>query len=361
MGPGAIAALIATAGSLLSGKVQSNRGQKAAIGSGTSPSLESGAELNITPVQGTEVQDFGAATEGFAEPKIDRSAEEQQLMEDLIAAGIDPEELGIAGLAFGGPLYRQTGGGLESLFDLANLDLASLSDFTGLKPPSLPYGPYQDDVRDMILTEDYKIDFPEAKGEAPRGPFPDFKPKPSKPSEIFSSTSPELSLSNILIDDPNVVAPVVPEGQGMMAQVGEWWEGQDPGVQTALVNAGTKFLTEAIFPPEQKGSLVSTQTLPGNSSRRRAAQMNIKPIQGSVRSAADGGVLDRQMFAQNYMPYGGKITGPGGPKEDKIPVMASNGEYMLSKAAVDQAGSGNHAKGIAALTAFNNAGNRRYG
>ena len=89
--------------------------------------------------------------------------------------------------------------------------------------------------------------------------------------------------------------------------------------------------------------------------------MNIKPIQGSVRSAADGGVLDRQMFAQNFMPYGGKITGPGGPKEDKIPVMASNGEYMLSKAAVDQAGGGNHAKGIAALEEFNELGNMRYG
>ena len=78
-------------------------------------------------------------------------------------------------------------------------------------------------------------------------------------------------------------------------------------------------------------------------------------------SARGGGVLDRRMFAQNYMPYGGKITGPGGPKDDKIPVMASNGEYMLSKAAVDQAGGGNHAKGVAALEAFNELGNMRYG
>lgn len=79
------------------------------------------------------------------------------------------------------------------------------------------------------------------------------------------------------------------------------------------------------------------------------------------RGVADGGVLGRSMFAQNYMPNGGAMQGPGGPKDDLIPVMASDGEYMLSKAAVDQAGGGNHARGIANLEQFNNMGNRRYG
>jgi len=79
------------------------------------------------------------------------------------------------------------------------------------------------------------------------------------------------------------------------------------------------------------------------------------------RGVADGGVLGRSMFAQNYMPHGGAMQGPGGPKDGLIPVMASDGEYMLSKAAVDQAGGGNHARGIANLEQFNNMGNRRYG
>ena len=74
-----------------------------------------------------------------------------------------------------------------------------------------------------------------------------------------------------------------------------------------------------------------------------------------------GGALNRAMFMQNYMPHGGEMQGPGGPKDDLIPVMASDGEYMLSKAAVDQAGGGNHAKGIARLEQFNRLGNRRYG
>ena len=38
------------------------------------------------------------------------------------------------------------------------------------------------------------------------------------------------------------------------------------------------------------------------------------------RGVADGGVLGRSMFAQNYMPHGGAIQGPGGPKDDLIPV-----------------------------------------
>lgn len=352
-------------GTLLAGKIQSNRGQKGAIGSGTAPSIEPGAELNIAPVQGTEVQDFGAATEGFAEPEIDRVAQEQELVQQLIDAGYDPKELGIAGLAFGGPLYREYGGGIgiESL--LADFpidyDLASLSDVIGLKPPSLSnVGPYQNDVVDMLLKNDYNME----KTVSNKGPFPDFETPPSYASEMFPSTSPDVSIepddevwnSKTQKFEKIIGMPEVPEGQGMMAQAGEWWEGQTPDLQNAIMSAGAKVLSTALFPPEQKGSLVSTQTLPGNSARRRAAQMNIKPIVGSS-FAADGGVLNRPMF----MPKGGAMYGEGGPKDDLIPVMASNGEYMLSKAAVDQAGGGNHAKGIAALNAFNNAGNRRYG
>jgi len=91
--------------------------------------------------------------------------------------------------------------------------------------------------------------------------------------------------------------------------------------------------------------------------RQREGTLGITPFtyQGG------GEVLGRSMFAQNYMPQGGAMQGPGGPKSDLIPVMASDGEYMLSKAAVDQAGGGNHARGIANLEQFNNTGNRRYG
>ena len=352
MGPFAIAALIATAGSLLSGKVQSNRGQKAAIGSGTSPSLEPGAPIEIAPVQGTEVLDFGAATEGFAEPEIDRSGEEQQLMEDLIAAGYDPEALGIAGLAFGGPLYRSNGRGLEDIIDLANLDLTSLSDLLNLKPPSQSYGLYQDSVPEFLRENDYGfLDAQEATGSNV-GPLP---PKGHK--EIASVGQPDFKAVAEIDGLSNM-----PEVEtGIMAQGAEWFEGLEPGVQSAMLSAATDVIGE-MFKKPAKGSQVMTQTLPGNSSRRRAAQMNIKPIQGSVRNAAHGGVLDRQMFQPSRETYmGGPMNGPGGPKDDLIPVMASNGEYMLSKAAVDAAGDGSHAMGIANLNRFNEMGNKRYG
>lgn len=66
-------------------------------------------------------------------------------------------------------------------------------------------------------------------------------------------------------------------------------------------------------------------------------------------------ILARPMF------NGNPVVGPGGPKDDIIPVLASDGEFMLSKAAVDHAGGGNHALGIERLKAFNNKGNQRYG
>ena len=158
---------------------------------------------------------------------------------------------------------------------------------------------------------------------------------------------------------PEVTLPEVPEATPFAKLVG-WYQSLDPEIQEALLAGGEKVgiagLTRVVSgKEEQPGKLISTETLPGNAARRRQAQMNITPIVGS--SFADGGVLNRPMF----MPKGGEMYGRGGPKDDLIPVMASNGEYMLSKAAVDQAGGGNHARGIATLNAFNRAGNRRYG
>jgi hypothetical protein len=134
---------------------------------------------------------------------------------------------------------------------------------------------------------------------------------------------------------------------------------ENPEMFTTGLGTLSKVLGAAFAdPPKRKGSIVSTQTLPGNSARRRSAQMNIQPIGGSkVTFANQGKALQRPMF----MPHGGQMRGPGGPKDDLIPVMASNGEYMLSKAAVDAAGGGSHAKGLARLDAFNKMGNKRYG
>ena len=133
----------------------------------------------------------------------------------------------------------------------------------------------------------------------------------------------------------------------------------NPKMFNAGIGALGDVLTAALRDmPEQKGSQVSTRTLPGNAARRRNQLQNITPLGGSsVTFAENGKVLKRPMF----MPQGGTINGPGGPRDDLVPVMASNGEYMLSKAAVDAAGGGSHAKGVANLNKFNEMGNRRYG
>ena len=137
------------------------------------------------------------------------------------------------------------------------------------------------------------------------------------------------------------------------------YNNENPETVNAGIGALTKVLSTLITDtPKQAGSPVRTKTLSGNSNRRRDNLSNITPIGGSkVTFANQGTALKRPMF----MPDGGQMRGPGGPKDDLIPVMASNGEYMLSKAAVDAAGNGSHAQGLARLDAFNKMGNKRYG
>ena len=110
------AALIVTGGTLLSGKIASNRAKdpKAAIGSGTAPSLSSGEDLQFLPVEGSNIRDFGDfAVENPLEPEsLDNQAE---MIAYLQSQGISPEELGILGAASGGPIKMANGGGLGSI------------------------------------------------------------------------------------------------------------------------------------------------------------------------------------------------------------------------------------------------------
>ena len=318
-----VVAAITVGGNLLAGKIASNRQNdpKAAIGSGTAPSLDSGNEIQITPVGGSEVQDFGDfGSQNMIEPE--GVSQQEQLLAYLASQGISPEEFGIMGAAMGGPLYKANGGGIDALLKQLGIDVESLTapslegvvDFTNIEPMD----PYSPDALEISMNQNQL-----------------------KPS----------------IDDMQI--PEVGQEKIHFLQGISNYAGENPEMFNAGIGAITKVLG-AVFndPPEQKGSMVSTQTLPGNSARRRSTQMNIQPIGGSkVTFANEGTALKRPMF----MPQGGQMRGPGGPKDDLIPVMASNGEYMLSKAAVDAAGNGSHAKGLARLDAFNKMGNKRYG
>lgn len=317
-----VVAAITVGGNLLAGKIARNTANdpKAAIGSGTAPSLQPGGDIQVTPVEGSDVQDFGDfESENMA--VSDEMSKQEQLLAYLASQGISPEEFGIMGAAMGGPLYKANGGGIDALLKQLGIDVESLTapslegvvDFTKIEPvdPSSP------DALEISMDENQL-----------------------KPS----------------IDD--LVSPEIGQEQTMMQEISNY-AGENPEMFNAGIGAITKVLSAAFAdPPKRKGSIVSTQTLPGNSARRRSAQMNIQPIGGSkVTFANQGKALQRPMF----MPDGGPMRGPGGPKDDLIPVMASNGEYMLSKAAVDAAGGGSHAKGLARLDAFNKMGNKRYG
>ena len=63
----------------------------------------------------------------------------------------------------------------------------------------------------------------------------------------------------------------------------------------------------------------------------------------------DGGtLLNRKMFIG-----GGEVDGPGGPKEDLVPIWASDKEYVVSHKGVKRMGGGDFDKGIAALDKIN--------
>lgn len=285
---------------------------KAPIGSGTAPTLQPGGDIQVTPVEGSDVQDFGDfETENIAEPQ--NLTEEEQLMMMLQEAGVDLE--GLASLALGGAVQNKSNGGILDILGLSMDDLTS------------PEGINFDEIEPMDPSSPDALEISMDQNEL-------------KPS-IGDMSDPEVGQEQTGIQKVLNIAATDPE----LFQTG--------------VGSLTKVLATLMTDkPERKGSMVRTQTLPGNSARRRSAQMNIQPIGGSkVTFANQGKALQRPMF----MPHGGQMRGPGGPKDDLIPVMASNGEYMLSKAAVDAAGGGSHAKGLARLDAFNKMGNKRYG
>jgi hypothetical protein len=58
-----------------------------------------------------------------------------------------------------------------------------------------------------------------------------------------------------------------------------------------------------------------------------------------VMTANTGGVIGLALGGDTKYPRKtGQISGPGGPKDDKIPAMLSDGEFVFTAKAVDNAG-----------------------
>ena len=327
----AIAVAINVASGYISGKIAGDPDQPAQIGSGTSPSLSPGPDIEISPIEGSSVTSGdNAFTADSTGSGMDPQA---MILQQLQEAGVDVGDLdqyGIAGMAVGGYLRRAQGGGMGIL---------QLLKEQGLFDP--------EDAPDVNFSE---IAVPSIEDQYEESMFAEMKDEYT--DRYIDPT--ELS------DGPD--APEVLPDPTAREQMSDWYESQDASTQDAMMSGLSSIgsaLATRLFGggPERRGSLVRTETLPGNAARRRTS-LKMNPISGSsVTFANQGSALQRPMF----MPNGGAMYGPGGSRDDLIPVMASNGEYMLSKAAVDQAGNGSHAMGIANLEKFNKAGNKRYG
>jgi len=129
------------------------------------------------------------------------------------------------------------------------------------------------------------------------------------------------------------------------------WEKLDANAQQAAIkgvaNIAGSLIKAAIGPADPEPVSVAPRPKFG-----KMRQIKHKPIGPPSQFGARGGtVLGRELFLG-----GGEVDGPGGPKEDLVPVWASDQEYVVSANGVKRLGNGNHSRGIAALNKINFGG-----
>jgi len=100
-------------------------------------------------------------------------------------------------------------------------------------------------------------------------------------------------------------------------------------------------------PPERRiGNLEQRITIPQTSfqtsppSRANGGIMGAmnEPVSYSAMDGSPTGLMTMAEGGESFPRKTGMITGPGGPKDDKIPAMLSNGEFVFTAKAVDNAG-----------------------
>ena len=319
------AALIMTAGSALNANIAKNRANNpqdtvtartAGMTGGTG-----GVPIGIVPVEASGAEGITPFEYETGEGTNDAVTEEELM---AILNQLSPEEAGgVMSAATGRYLSRKRGGGISP----------ELLEF--LMPDKFTPNQKFNSIEEMLAANKPPID--EIVASASRS---DAISKPDIPEQQVGIASLDVN--------PNIGVEM-PREMTMLESV-ESFAGKNPAVFNAVVSTLGNLIASSINKPKDPPAQLDSRPMIAGNANRRSIQF--KPI-----GAQSGGVLNRPMF----MPNGGAMRGPGGPKDDVIPVMASNGEFMLSKAAVDQAGGGNHRLGIAKLNAFNNKGNRRYG
>ena len=156
-------------------------------------------------------------------------------------------------------------------------------------------------------------------------------------------TSPE-GLPKLEVDVPTGESLLATEIEPTRLEKFQKYLDENPLVAKQLMSSGQdigKILGQALGGGAKRESKVPV----------RAPRPRFQP--GTVRSQRigmeDGGsVLGRKLFLD-----GGEVDGPGGPKEDLVPIWASDKEYVVSHQGVKNMGGGDFDKGIAALDKVN--------
>ena len=147
-----------------------------------------------------------------------------------------------------------------------------------------------------------------------------------------------------LPDATSVIANAVPEAEG------GWFkdaEGELTDAGSSAIKAGANILTTVLSDamrddPEPPKPVYKAPTF-----RAQPKQTRFSGI-GAQQAATGGTVLGRQLFLG-----GGDVDGPGGPKEDVVPIWASDQEYVVSANGVKRLGGGSHQQGIQTLNRIN--------
>jgi len=119
-------------------------------------------------------------------------------------------------------------------------------------------------------------------------------------------------------------------------------EAKQKAISTLVTSLGNILAQELINPVDEDPDPMIRAVKP--------KPFRTKQIRPQRIGMQDGGstVLNRKMFIG-----GGEVDGPGGPKEDLVPIWASDKEYVVSHEGVKRMGGGDFDKGIAALDRIN--------
>lgn len=102
---------------------------------------------------------------------------------------------------------------------------------------------------------------------------------------------------------------------------------------------GTTGTLKVVIGSGVAGEISRVEGMLNNATRARTVTITVNEVTGSKVPRRSGGPITSSMTTDVlHRASGGGISGPGGPRDDKIPVMASDGEWMNKASTVKKVG-----------------------